>query len=260
MFSPAIKKSFSVAAAGAVWASTTTVAFAEEKRTKPSIYDEPEPQVVIVEAPTKLEEHVYIAQKYANETLEEGKGHVNGWVQKYQQLENEVTTNIKNTIDKDEELYPNALYVGVAALAGTIIARNRNIVLRFLTSTTLAVGTSYYLLPKTTSNVFQHLERLEKRYPQLQAAHQSVKDSVDDVYKQIDNTVVQLRGAVDENATKLREQIEQNTQLVKNQVNSAVGSTSTEAKGKFEEVKKNVESMYSTRSNPGVEETLKKNN
>jgi organizing structure protein 2 len=113
----------------------------------------------------------------------------------------------------------------------------------------LAVGTSYYLLPKTTSNVFQHLERLEKRYPQLQAAHQSVKDSVDDVYKQIDNTVVQLRGAVDENATKLREQIEQNTQLVKNQVNSAVGSTSTEAKGKFEEVKKNVESMYSTRSN-----------
>lgn len=116
-----------------------------------------------------------------------------------------------------------------------------------MTSTTLAVGTSYYLLPKTTSNVFQHLERLEKRYPQLQAAHQNVNKSVDDVYKQVDSTLVQLRGAVDENAAKLREQIEQNTQLVKNQVNSAVGSTDT--KGKFDEVKKNVESMYSTRSN-----------
>ncbi|CAO3663098.1 unnamed protein product [Rhizopus stolonifer] len=252
MFSPAIKKSFAVAATGAVWASSIPVAFAEEKRTKP------EPQVTIVEAPTKLEEHVYIAQKYANKTLEEGKGHVDGWVQKYQQLENDVTTNINNTIDKGEELNPNLLYVGVAALAGTIIARNRNIVLRFLTSTTLAVGTSYYLLPKTTSNVFQHLERLEKRYPQLQAAHQSVNESVDDAYKQVDSTLVQLRGAVDENAAKLREQFEQNTQLVKNQVNSAVGSTDT--KGKFDEVKKNVESMYSTRSNPGVEETLKKNN
>lgn len=38
-----------------------------------SIYDEPEPKVVIVESPTKLEEQVYIAQKLANETLEEGK-------------------------------------------------------------------------------------------------------------------------------------------------------------------------------------------
>lgn len=38
-----------------------------------SIYDEPEPKVVIIESPTKLEEQVYIAQKYANETLEEGK-------------------------------------------------------------------------------------------------------------------------------------------------------------------------------------------
>ncbi|OAD04419.1 hypothetical protein MUCCIDRAFT_123563, partial [Mucor lusitanicus CBS 277.49] len=139
-----------------------------------SIYDEPEPKVVIIESPTKLEEQVYIAQKYANETLEEGKTHVNGWVQKYQELENQVTTEINSTIDKDEEIFPNVVYVGVAALAGTIIARNRNIVLRFLTSTTLAVGASYYLLPKTTHNVAVQLEKLERRYPQLQAAHQSV--------------------------------------------------------------------------------------
>lgn len=32
---------------------------------------------------------------------------------------------VKETIDKDEEILPNALYVGVAALAGTILARNR---------------------------------------------------------------------------------------------------------------------------------------
>jgi organizing structure protein 2 len=122
-------------------------------------------------------------------------------------------------------------------------------VLRFLTSSSLAVGTSYYLLPKTTHNVAVHLERLERQYPQLQAAHQSVNDTVGDVRKQIDETVSQLRGAVDENAKQLREQIVQNTDKVKNQVTSAVGSSSTEAKDKFDEVKKNVESMYSTRSN-----------
>ncbi|KAG2205118.1 hypothetical protein INT47_002212 [Mucor saturninus] len=256
MFSPAIKRSFAVAAAGTAWVATAPVAFAEEKL---SIYDEPEPKVVIVESPTKLEEQVYIAQKLANETLEEGKTHVNGWVQKVQQLESDVTSNIQSTIDKDEEIFPNLLYVGVAALAGTIIARNRNVVLRFLTSSTLAVGASYYLLPKTTHNVAVQLERIEKKYPQLVSVHESVNETVFGVRKQLDDAVSQVQGAYAENTQKLRQQIQENTDKVKNQVNSAVGSTSTEAKDKFDEVKKNVESMYSTRSNPGVEETLKKN-
>ncbi|KAI8056360.1 apolipo protein O-domain-containing protein [Thamnidium elegans] len=259
MFSPVIKKSFAVAAAGTAWVATTPVVFAEEKRTKLSIYDEPEPEVVIIESPTKLEEQVYIAQKLANETLEEGKTHVNSFVQRIQQLENDVTSNIESTIDKDEEIFPNALYIGVAALAGTIIARKRNIVLRFLTSSTLAIGTSYYLLPKTSHNVQAQLEKAEKNYPHVLAVHEKINESVFGVRKQVDDTVAQLRGAVDENANKLRQQIQENTDKVKSQVNSAVGSTSTEAKDKFDEVKKNVESMYSTRSNPGVEETLKKN-
>jgi phage shock protein A len=117
-----------------------------------------------------------------------------------------------------------------------------------LTSSTLAVGASYYLLPKTTHNVAVQLEKFEKKYPQLQSAHQSVNETVDGVYKQIEDTVSQLRGAVDENVNKLQSSIQQNTEFVKSQVNSAVGSTSTEAKDKFDEVKKNVESMYSTRS------------
>ncbi|KAI7907990.1 apolipo protein O-domain-containing protein [Cokeromyces recurvatus] len=249
MFSPAIKRSLAIAAASSAWVATASTAFAEEKKTKLSIYDEPEPKVVIIESPTKLEEQVYIAQKYANKTLDEGKNHVNSWIKKYEDFENDVKNNINNTIDKDEELFPNLFYVGVAALAGTIIARNRNIVIRFLTSTTLAVGTSYYLIPKTTHNIALQLQRLEQRYPPLQAAHESVNETVNDVRKQIDATVAQLRGAVDENTIKLRQQIRQNTEQI--------GSNHHD---KFEQVKKNVESMYSTRSKPGVEETLKKEN
>ncbi|KAI8054975.1 apolipo protein O-domain-containing protein [Gilbertella persicaria] len=260
MFSPIVKRSLATAAASSAWlTATTTTVFAEEKRTKLSIYDEPEPEVVIIESPTKLEEQVFYAQKYANETLEEGKTHVNGLVEKYKQLEHQVTTNINDTIDKNEEVFPNVLYVGVAALAGTIIARNRNIVLRFLTSSTLAIGASYYLLPKTTHNVALHLEKLEHRYPQLQAAHQTVNETVGDARKQLDVTLSQFRGAVDENVSKLQEQIQQNTTQLKNAVGAAAASTSAETKDTFDQVKKNVESMYSTRSNPGVEETLKKN-
>lgn len=163
-----------------------------------------------------------------------------------------MTAEIKSTVDKDEEVFPNALYVGVAALAGTIIARNRNVVLRFLTSSTLAIGTSYYLLPKTTHNVAVQLEKLEKKYPQLQSAHQSVNNQVDQVKKQIDDTVSQLRGAVDENVNKLQSQIQENTEKVKGAVVGGSASTTEVAKEKFDEVKKNVESMYSTRSSVSV--------
>ncbi|KAI8886546.1 hypothetical protein K501DRAFT_243966 [Backusella circina FSU 941] len=217
MFSPVLKKSLATAAAGAAWLSTATVAFAEEQK-KLSIYDEPEPKIVLVESPSILEEHVYTAQKYANDTLEEGKSQVNKYVEQYQQLENDVTNTVKNTIHDEEEIYPNLIYVGVAALAGTIIARNRNIVLRFLTSAGLATGTSYYLLPKTTHNVALHLERLEHKYPPLQEAHQQVNMAVDDARKQVDATLAQLRGSIDESTSSLRQQMQQSADELKEQV------------------------------------------
>jgi hypothetical protein len=125
---------------------------------------------------------------------------------------------VKSTIAEDEEIYPNIIYVGVAALAGTIIARNRNIVLRFLTSAGLATGTSYYLLPKTTHNVALQLEKLERKYPPLQEAHQQLNVAVDDVTKQVDATLAQLRGSIDESATSLRQQIQQGADDLKEQV------------------------------------------
>ena len=139
---------------------------------------------------------------------------------------------MKQTIDKDEDILPNALYIGVAALAGTILARNRNIVLRFATSTALAVGASHYLLPKTTHNVCVQLEKVERKYPELQKAHQSVSEAVGDARKQVDDALASLRGTVDETAGQFIGQFKQ----------SASQDT-------FDSVKKSVESMYSTRSN-----------
>lgn len=146
---------------------------------------------------------------------------------------------VKQTIDKDEEILPNGLYVGVAALAGTILARNRNIVIRFVTSTALAVGTAHYLLPKTTHNVAVQLEKVESKYPELQSAHKSLNDAISDARKQVDGLVGEARGAFDESTSKLFGSFQQN-------------DASQQAKDKFESVKKNVESMYSTRSNVSV--------
>ncbi|KAI8890062.1 hypothetical protein K501DRAFT_237754 [Backusella circina FSU 941] len=273
MFSPILKKSLTTAAVGAVWLSSATTALAE-KRTKLSIYDDPEPEVVIIESPTKLEEHVHIAQTYANERFEEGKTHVDSYKQKYQELETQVTDHIKKTIDKDEQLFPNLAYVGVAALAGTIIARRRNIILRLLTSTALGVTASYYFLPKTTHNVALELERLERKSPQLVEAHQKINMHLESARQKFGTSVAQARSVVDENATKLRDTVDvsklrQSVDENANKLREQLGQTAEKVKEeasdaekkseeKFEEVKKSVESMYSTRSKPGVDETLRK--
>ncbi|ORZ25452.1 apolipo protein O-domain-containing protein [Absidia repens] len=245
MFSSVLRKSLATAAAGAVVIQSTTTIQAEEStatssknNSKLSIYDEPEPKRVVIESPTKLEEHVAYAQKYANERLDEGKAHVDTFHGHVQSFENDVRGTINEIVSEDEDILPNAVYIGVAALAGTIIARNRNIVLRFLTSTAMATGASFYLLPKTTHNLGVQLEKLERKYPELGKAHATANEAVDDVRKEVDAVLLKLRGQLDEGK-----------EMVKKQVSEVDSLDAT---------KKKVESMYSTRSSPAVDETLKK--
>ncbi|ORX62727.1 hypothetical protein DM01DRAFT_1330856 [Hesseltinella vesiculosa] len=234
MFSPVLKKSLTVAAAGAMALHSLPTAYAEEApRTKLSIYDEPEPKRVVIESPTKLEEHVAYAQKYVDGALDEGKSHVDNLHSQVRSVESDIRGTINSIVAEDEDILPNAMYIGVAALAGTIIARKRNIVIRFLTSTALAAGTAHYLLPKTTHNLCVQLEKLERKYPELAKAHSSVNDAVNDARKQIDDTLDSLTG-------QFGKQVKESTDAA------------------FANTKQKVESMYSTRSNPGVEETLKK--
>ncbi|CAO3615317.1 unnamed protein product [Cunninghamella echinulata] len=240
MFSPTIRQSLTIAAAGLFLFKLSQPPMLKKKSKLPNIYNEPEPKRIVIESPTKLEEHVAYAQKYANDALDEGKTHVNTLHSHIQSVENDIRGTVNEIIAEDEEILPNVVYIGVAALAGTIIARNRNILLRFLTSTTLAVGASYYLLPKTSKNLCVQLEKLEHKYPELGKAHASVNETVNDVKKQIDDTLSSLSG-----------QVAQGKELVKNQVKEEVVDS-------FTETKKKVESMYSTRSSPGVDETLKK--
>ncbi|SAL97203.1 hypothetical protein [Absidia glauca] len=96
MFSSVLKKSLVTAAAGAVVLQSMSTVQAEEttstknNNSKLSIYDEPEPKRIVIESPTKLEEHVAYAHKYANDALNEGKAHVDTLHGHVQSFENDV--------------------------------------------------------------------------------------------------------------------------------------------------------------------------
>lgn len=89
-------------------------------------------------------------------------------------LEHNFTTTIRNLAppaSADEHLLPGTVYVLVAMLGGSILTRNRNILLRASIPATLGVATAYATIPYTMRNVEDLLRTYEERFPEVRKAH-----------------------------------------------------------------------------------------
>jgi MICOS complex subunit MIC26 len=63
-----------------------------------------------------------------------------------------------------EPLFPGALWVGIAALSGSILAPKRSTIRRILYPPAWGFLAAIYFLPLTTSNVGKYIVELEDRY------------------------------------------------------------------------------------------------
>jgi organizing structure protein 2 len=87
-----------------------------------------------------------------------------------------LTDRIKSIISPDEPLTPGALYVGVATLSGSIVARNRILPTRLLLPPIFLMTTAQHFLPKTTHNFSAYLGSLEDKYfPTVSQKHEIAK-------------------------------------------------------------------------------------
>ncbi|PFH58336.1 hypothetical protein XA68_13869 [Ophiocordyceps unilateralis] len=77
-----------------------------------------------------------------------------------------------------ERLLPGAIYVLVAAMAGTIITRNRNIILRASVPLALGIGAGWAVLPLTMRNVSDLSWRYEQRFPTVADAHVRLREGI----------------------------------------------------------------------------------
>lgn len=103
--------------------------------------------------------------------LEDG---VNNLMTSFLKLENDFTTTIASLApprESGEHLLPGGIYVLVAAMAGSIITRNRNILLRATVPIAAGVGAGYAVLPITTTNVGNLVWKYEERYPVIRDNH-----------------------------------------------------------------------------------------
>lgn len=82
--------------------------------------------------------------------------------------------------ESGERLVPGSIYVAVAAMAGSIVSRNRGIFLR--TATPLAAGTvaAWTLLPVTMRNVSDLIWEYEKRFPALAENHIKIRTAAEE--------------------------------------------------------------------------------
>lgn len=81
--------------------------------------------------------------------------------------------------ESGERLMPGALYVLVAAMAGSIVARNRNVLLRATAPLAFGIGAGWVTLPITMNNVSALAWKYEQRFPAVASTHVKVRESVE---------------------------------------------------------------------------------
>lgn len=103
-------------------------------------------------------------------------------------LEHSFTSTIASLAppkETNEHLLPGGLYVLVAAMAGSIVSRNRNILIRATFPLAVGIGAGWIVLPHTMRNVGDLVWKFEERAPVVAINHLRVKGAVAEGWKQV---------------------------------------------------------------------------
>ncbi|KAK3984152.1 micos subunit MIC26 [Cladorrhinum sp. PSN332] len=110
--------------------------------------------------------------------------------------------------ESGEKLTPGLIYVLVAGMAGSIIARNRNILLRGATPLALGLGAAWTVLPVTMGNVSELVWKYEQKVPAIADAHIKTREGIEQgvYFAKVHADLAQRK--VHEGVTEVREAVE----------------------------------------------------
>lgn len=83
-----------------------------------------------------------------------------------------------------EQVMPGALYILVAAMTGSIISRNRNILLRATMPFAVGLGVAWIVLPVTMRNVGDLVWTYEEKVPVISINHMRIRGAVEEGWRQ----------------------------------------------------------------------------
>lgn len=123
-----------------------------------------------------LETHIGTVRRTLTGRYQEAHAHVQGLISRWIGVENRVEHRIKSLLPPDERLVPGVLYVAIAFLSGSVVARHRALPIRALLPPTLGIAAAVRFLPKTSSNVREYVGALEDHYtPEVARVHETGK-------------------------------------------------------------------------------------
>ncbi|KAF5326638.1 hypothetical protein D9611_000701 [Ephemerocybe angulata] len=195
-------------------ASSGLVLTSLENRDKLSIYPRADPDVLLVETTSPLEEQIGAVRRQVQGVYADGYSYVQGWISKWIGIEHAVENRVKSIISPHESLTPGLLYVGIATLTGSILTRTRALPTRILLPPLFLVFSARHFLPNTTANLSSYLGNLEEVYaPSLAEKHEVAKAHSQMAWERVKEKTVDVRRKVDEGAVGWVEKVQGATGL-----------------------------------------------
>lgn len=136
---------------------------------------------------------------------------VNSTIDSAFHLERSFTSTIASLAparETGEKLMPGLVYVLVASMAGSIITRNRNILLRASMPLAFGIGAGWLLIPVTMTNVSDLLWSYERRFPAIADTHLKTREGIYNAYKFARVHVDVGKDYVDSTVTNARDTVE----------------------------------------------------
>lgn len=146
---------------------------------------------------------------YAHVAAAENK--INNTMDRALDLENSFTSTIASLAppkESGEKLMPGAIYVLVAAMTGSIITRNRNVLLRGAVPLAIGVAAGWVVLPTTMRNVSDLMWRYEQKFPAVADTHLRARSGIERAVYMAKLHTEQGKRIVDEKVAEGRESVE----------------------------------------------------
>jgi len=147
-----------------------------------------------------LHAHVAAAENKVNELMDSAL-----------HLESSFTSTIASLApppQSGEKLMPGTLYVLVAAMTGSIVSRNRNILLRATVPLAVGIGAGWVVLPITMRNVADLVWKYEQRFPAIADGHIRTREGIEKAWRMARIHTKQAVNIVDDKVTSGREAVE----------------------------------------------------
>ena len=126
-------------------------------------------------------------------------------------LEHSFTSTIASVAparETNEKLMPGLIYVLVAGMAGSIVSRNRNILLRTSVPLALGIGAAWAVIPVTMTNASALLWRYEQKFPVIAETHVRTREGIEHGWTMAKVHTELAQRKVEESVSEAREKVE----------------------------------------------------